>query len=63
MDKDDIRMIGLAHIDKAYMGEEDYKDDGVAIYTSIKEKPIDEEPLRLDMIGLVACVKGKISIL
>lgn len=59
MRKDDIREMGFGQI--AGYGGADYMDEGIAFHSGFRELPIDEDTIRMDMVALVGCLSGDMS--
>lgn len=61
MRKDEIYLISFDQTING-IGEMKYKDDGIAIYTDIRQLPFAEHAIRLDMFAIAVCIKGKIQV-
>lgn len=61
MGKDEIYLISFDQTING-IGEMKYKDDGIAIYTDIRQLPFAEHAIRLDMFAIAVCIKGKIQV-
>lgn len=62
MKQDEIRLIGFDQTENNSIGEMRYKDDGIAMYTDIRQIPFREHAIRLDMFVIAVCVEGKIQV-
>lgn len=58
--KDGIRQIDFDQVNDIV--QVDYKDNGIAFHTDIKELPIGEGPMRVNMFTIVDCTKGKLQV-
>lgn len=57
---EDIRQIGFDQI-KDFQ-EIDYMDDSIAFHTDIRELPIENGSMRVDMFTIIGCVSGKAQV-
>ena len=60
MDKDHIRQIGFDQMKDNK--DVDYMDDGVAFHTDIRELPIENGSMQVNMFTVVACICGKLQV-
>lgn len=55
-----IRQIDFGQMKGNY--EVDYMDDGIAFHTDIRELPIENSSMQVNMVTIVACVSGKLQV-
>lgn len=58
--KENIYEVGLDQIQN--LQEMDYKDDDIAFHQDIRDLPIIGGTIRIDVYGIVTCVKGKLQV-
>ena len=57
--KDGIRQIDFDHVNDIPV---DYMDEGIAFHTDIRELPIAEGSMRVNMFAIIACKSGKLQV-
>lgn len=55
-----IRQIDFGQMNGNY--EVDYMDDGIAFHTDIRELPIENGSMQVNMVTVVACISGKLQV-
>jgi AraC-like DNA-binding protein len=60
MEKEDIRRIGFDQIEN--IRGVDYKDEGFAFHTDIRELHIDHGSIRVEMFTILACMEGRLQV-
>jgi AraC-like DNA-binding protein len=59
MEKEEIRHIGFDQIEG--IRDVDYKDEGFAFHTDIRELHIEHGSMRVEMFTILACIKGRLQ--